>query len=1636
VSAEPRDVAAEVAEQLQADRMATIKDLGAIPMLWFAAAPLWTRSAAEAARFPMPVAGFIERAVDAGWCKTRGRADPYFWITDDARREVTGDLRTLLRSGQFQKELTKVAQAVAGIGKRRLARRPEPLTVPGALRAWAELITSAEPARIPDILVERAGKAVADYDGDYVQELIAACTALTPLVGGTGGGVLDRAHRILTLGTRREQLERTLDHYLDRPELTGAVARLLEPGTSLWALHLRGVGGVGKTMLIRYLLSGRYAADRGLAPIPLAAVDFDYIAPDYPFRRPAQLLVELTDDLRLHTATDELADRALDSFRSRATRAHEAADALSYEAVSSQSEADIAPLQRPEVSRAADDFASALRELGDNVLLILDTCEELAKAETDEPASSAVSAMLDMIEYLHERAPGVRVLLAGRRPLPVRGYLAVQPVAGFTIEESRRYLAEAVPRPLAPELADAIIRQSAAVDGPAPPPGSVPERTSPFDLALYAAWAATDPELNVAQVEMGGDGYVERRIIRRLQDPLVADALPMLAAAGSARVRTLAQVLECDADDLRGRLLAQGQEWGGAFFLTHGRVVLSPALAKRLREYFSAPARQPQVRYLNERLALDLVSDLAITSLASIDLDDLLAALRLATPGQAAALWDQIADRATDPPGHWGTVHAMTQRIIAAWEEEAWPTTRALGATVYAAHIAAIRHNTPALYQSDMWEAVVDTAADHPDPAKAQVLLGRANLGLLGTLPWPRTEDPSPADASLAAAAVDAVHRLLERGDLDGAARLSEQLQTSGLIDGAGPRVRAWAYVAAARLEAGRDPQAAHALLIRAEVAAVDATGPEPAWADWIPPDDLLARVRIEHGLIAPEYAARELGTWELYAADRTDTIDGERLASLCLRLRLGHRVVGGEDIERWERIDRYQPDQVPACTAHDLVPPLFTSIAEAWLSGGRPARTLDVLESRRAEALATRGDEVTVRQADAELIRLTRRLRLGGQRSLLSRLATEPGPARLAAWRAQAVVYREVLVVEPLSDAESWHAYWQCRTVNSATLPPFPEGPGDDPTAAADIAADLEELRQLLGPALDVEAPSWIVAGDHSPVLRRSAAPYQYLRARIREAALSGATFVPDALVPPRTIADMAFEEAELTALRLPEVAGRLFRMSAEWYGGAGDHLGALLATAALPASDHPAELRDALSELREQDPELCATLTGELPVGSPWRYWADVIRQVDGASDGPRAVSVRETSGVQVGDGNTQINYYGDRDQNAAPVTRYWERAEHVRTVRAFALMATAAVLVLSAAATGAVGALLSGQAATAIEVVTAAIAAGQFVLAITAAWHGVKFLWYAGDRRVGVSRLATVAFDATIAAGVRASSTVILSVGPRPWRAAPLRVRLLSWFPVIRPPEPIRGISQYGYRGSLTGPSVVWDGPGPLAADRWWKRRGDSAPGTIRVARPDASQPWERILAAALGDAAAGRIEWCRIVDSASALGPSEHKQASLAASPSWRRELGEQYPVASGAVHHVIGRAVDTAGGPAMDLAGELVTTQLITGSRPQLVILQAEPAGDARVPGPSDDIAEKLALAAALIEDGIPSVLLLPVLPAALARRIAGLVTAHATARRRDDPRVLLVKVRKLITGHVSPTVLDNVILFLNSCRFD
>jgi hypothetical protein len=63
------------------------------------------------------------------------------------------------------------------------------------------------------------------------------------------------------------------------------------------------------------------------------------------------------------------------------------------------------------------------------------------------------------------------------------------------------------------------------------------------------------------------------------------------------------------------------------------------------------------------------------------------------------------------------------------------------------------------------------------------------------------------------------------------------------------------------------------------------------------------------------------------------------------------------------------------------------------------------------------------------------------------------------------------------------------------------------------------------------------------------------------------------------------------------------------------------------------------------------------------------------------------------------------------------------------------------------------------------------------------------------------------------------------------------------------------------------------------------------------------------------------------------------------------------------------------------------------------------------------------------------VLLLPVLPAAIAADLARIVTAHVTSRHGGDVQVLLTRLRTAISPHVPPPALDDVALFLNEARY-
>jgi hypothetical protein len=1741
--------------------LATADDLGQEAVLWLAAPPLWTLGIAEAAGFPAsPLIEFVRRACNAGWCKARGPLlgdappDLVFWMPDEARRAAMDELRIRNGSGWIAAQQRRAAAGVAQVMVELAtysAHGPPTIQLPrgelpGALVAWTQLMeTSREsfPAgsgmgssgldALQATLVGRSlftwtKEAVAAGDLGRAQDLVAAGEAIAGVLAGPAEQALGQARRMVTLGLRRRQDERALGRYLNRPELSDAVARLLTrdaTGEGPWALHLRGAGGVGKTMLIKYLASGRYAADRGRPAFPVVRADFDYISPDYPLRRPVQLLLELSDELVLHTAVNVRADRALAVFRARAARAHEAA--------SGRREGSGPPLWNEEVASAVDSFGDVLAELGD-VLLVLDTCEELAKADLGDPASPRVRAMLDTIERLHQRAPSARVLLAGRRRLPPRPYLAVQEVDGFTADEAQRYLAASRGRPLPPELAEEMIRQSPAVDGLVPPPGQLPDRVSPFDLALYAAWAEDDPDLDVAEVRRGSDAYVESRIISRLGDPLVVQALPLLAAAGRCRVATLAKVLDCDQAVL-GRRLAE-QEWIVAGGDPVTDVAARPTLARSLRRYFGSDDRRAEYAARTAALGAALLARLRQVPLAEIDPDELVAGLRLGEPAAAAALWDSIADRAIGPPGQWNTVLGLTRRVLGEWEDQEWPTTEALRATVMAAHIAGSRRDSDLFSAHDPWRMVRAWASEHPDPAAHRRLLGRAFLGLL---PYTPNDDPlrrateemfsHPGidlhaegfnGAGLAAAFADSVHRLLEAGEHPAAAWLYRLLLDTVEQFPAPPEaILAWNQVARARLFADNDPAAARQAVEWAEDFAGAVSGDQPSWPDWVPPDDLLARVRIERGLIAPPEDLSVLDEWESYAAGCLGTIDGERLASLCLRIRLRHGVVDPATATRWEAADSYARDRVPTCTAHDLVPPLFVSVAQAWFSAGEADRAMDLLDRQRRAALGSRQDELTVRNAEGATAGIIRRLRQTDRQSALVRLgATESdtadppwtalGDVRHLAWRALAVVgdgATEFPDPYLLSAPEHWHAWWQSRVparLSAAKLShPFARRnwqPARTSADVADIQADLteiEQLRSLFGDSgfesalADANARGDWLNQSPPPPPTRTAEPHREVRAAMRMAALAGAEFEFPPQVPRRLLAEMAFEEAELTALRLPQAATRLFLIAALAYQKANDPLGEYLARLCVlligPLPDGPAHARlaeatplagQARGALTRRIPAVAAALDARPEDAGPWRHWTPAGREETGWA---RAVKeAAAPSGVTLGSATLLGSAWpGMTASGTVPA-----RARRVLLIVTTAITAVfgSAIAVVSLAVPAAVhpsGSVVgpSGNGASPWPWIAALI--GGLALLALLGWYAPKVIRLARGRGIGAVRLGTLLLDVTLTVylasppyrGDEGGYAVYLQAGARPWRTAPRRARavLLLLAPALLLAQLFRLGTARRYTGRFaspadrtTPPRLRWTKPRPKARKAWWRRGRGIALGLIRA--PVAgleSVPWERILSDSLSPDAAGRIEWIRLAAArtdlpAAASSPSE---AMLVAPPAWARALGQHYnhvsqlsASASGrpanGLLHVIGQAIATSAGPAMDVTGaNVIDTGVVPAplditelERPQpaMVILQAEPApANAIGAEPPDDQAEKLRLGAALAGDRVPAVLLLPVLPVGLAGDLALIITEHARLGLSGDAQVLLTQIRQAVAPHVPPPVLDDIVLFLNAARY-
>jgi hypothetical protein len=551
---------------------------------WLALVPCWPEKVAEQG-FPLvttvatgaPVRALLQDLVTGGWVDYVDAVAPWdgsvYRMRSEQRRRVFE-----IEGRREHRDRSLLDEAAAARRQLQSASSSFSLPYPVVIRHWMNLLRSADnggvvqATSVADCLVEdvRASLARArDLQLEGSPEATTILESAEPLVMALGGPLLigaARCQRDLELQQRRIRDTRLLRNYQERPLLDRAFEQLLGDD-SRWALHFIGQGGVGKTMFLRHLES-KYGDRQAIS-----RVDFDHLNPSYPLRSPGLLLLSFADELKL--AAPESAIDLFHRLEIGVGRVHADLDAARRDGREVKLGYNAAGFETCLVFFA--DALMAIERSGRRPVLILDTCEELARLRFDGELPNTLVETFRILEDLHRRAPALRVVFSGRRPLaregvdwawdkealPKREYLRLCPIFGFNRDEAlallQRYRVtrEHGERSIPDDSRESILELSESVNGdtpsrllhktaagdfvPAAHESSV--RYNPFDVDLYGGWAAADPSLTADKLRRAGrHHYVRERIVSRLRDD-VQKILPHLAVLGrfdEALVGTLA----------------------------------------------------------------------------------------------------------------------------------------------------------------------------------------------------------------------------------------------------------------------------------------------------------------------------------------------------------------------------------------------------------------------------------------------------------------------------------------------------------------------------------------------------------------------------------------------------------------------------------------------------------------------------------------------------------------------------------------------------------------------------------------------------------------------------------------------------------------------------------------------------------------------------------------------------------------------------------------------------------------------------------------------------------------------------------------------------------------------------------------
>lgn len=760
---------------------------------WLALVPVWPEAVAELG-FPSDIGmlqgaramKLLEELEQSGWVEAATSEMPWSGRLYRMSRAKRRSAIQIVRARQRPGSVSLLAEAILLSEQIRSARAMFKSPYPRVLREWCELLkpgpirTKPDEVTISDRLGARVQEALRQakelgLEGSPdVAILLDAAEPLAMAVGGSVRATVARCHRQLELYHRGRQDEGALVNYQEREELDRSLEKLVTSKTA-WALHYIGVGGVGKTMFLRHLQS-KLATRWNLAT---ARVDFDYLNPNYPLWSPGLLLLSFAEELKL-----EAPDSAIDYFTKLTLNVNQMHERL--EVAQRASRVDI----KLGFDAEGFDFCLtlfveallAIERAGRRPLLILDTCEELARLRFESGAPRPLMETFKILEAIHLLSPSTRVVFSGRRPLAQSGpgwswtggdllsrdYLLLRPILGFDQSEGlallKKYrrkegnrslsvpfevhegILELSKFPQAEELAGLSIEEG---------PDAVAEartRYNPYDLVLYAGWAAADATLTPEKlIKAGRHHYVRERIVARLREDVKA-WLPNLTMLGRFDEELVGDITGLRDDDL-ANLWAEirRQEWvnldrgaigttvggdrSGLTFWNIDRQIRTRLESFYLDEMQAAwDQARPRLADVLQRVTIEREWGVVTPSYFEVT-----AALLRESPVRAATWWTDVERKILDT-GSWEWADRIVASLLAPTGPIGPVDGRASDFHPLTAPVNALRANVQmrSLSETDSldstWKTVARSADAYPEEKGKTILRFRAAAGTVAYL--------------------------------------------------------------------------------------------------------------------------------------------------------------------------------------------------------------------------------------------------------------------------------------------------------------------------------------------------------------------------------------------------------------------------------------------------------------------------------------------------------------------------------------------------------------------------------------------------------------------------------------------------------------------------------------------------------------------------------------------------------------------------------------------------------------------------------------------------------------------------------------------------------------------------------------